>query len=201
MAQSSSHRGGALGSRTRRCRSWRFTQVAGHQHLPGECRECWKPCRQRVERDERRCHDCLVALASCPDTRIRRALLEEQPIDTDAVELLADDANPVIAREARTLLAGLGAAPDAEPQTGEALAEISEFDLALEQLGTEPDPDVQSVTDVAGINEHPFEIDEDEKSTLPSGSEPMETGGSDLAEIEPDADDSPNDDTPNGWGF
>lgn len=82
-------------------------------HRPGKCRACWKPCREQVEPGTVRCNDCLIAIISCRDTQVRRALMQEADVDMAALELLADDANPVLAATAASRLAEM------RSQTGE----------------------------------------------------------------------------------
>ena len=96
-----------------KCRSWRYTLVESHQgHLPGTCRECWKPCREKVEPGVVRCNDCLIAIVSCRDTKVRRGLMQEEGVDERTLELLIDDANPVLAATATARLAEMRALQD-----------------------------------------------------------------------------------------
>lgn len=89
------------------CRSWRPVRVSGHEsagHAPFECRRCWKPCRQQVERGTRRCDDCEQALATHPDLAVRKALLDETEQSEKVLNLLTADGNIMVAERAQLQL-------------------------------------------------------------------------------------------------
>lgn len=88
-----------------RCTSWRYAAGTGHSgHLPGGCRDCWHPCRERVPRRGDRCAACLQALLICPDHRVRRALLQERDVPIEVLQALAQDQYPMIALAAQRML-------------------------------------------------------------------------------------------------
>ena len=106
--------------RQRRCRSWRPLADSPHPigHLPGECRRCWGLCRSVLDEnppgdpgDRRRapdapvgpgrCEDCAFALATHPDSRIRKALVAEDHLPVSVAELLASDFDATVAHAAR----------------------------------------------------------------------------------------------------
>ncbi|TDP89533.1 hypothetical protein EDF62_3264 [Leucobacter luti] len=89
-----------------KCVSWRYTPTPQHaSHLPGECRECWEPCTEKVVKKRSRCAGCTKAIIACPDHRVRRALLSEENLDRETVEMLAQDQYPMIAVAAQQMLA------------------------------------------------------------------------------------------------
>lgn len=88
-----------------KCMSWRYTPTPQHaSHLPGECRECWAPCTEKVADRGTRCEACLNAVLACPDHRVRRALLHEDDVDQQTLLMLAQDAYPMIAMAAKQKL-------------------------------------------------------------------------------------------------
>lgn len=75
-----------------RCQ-WRPVMELGskhNRHLPGECRECWKPCFHKVEHGKH-CPECLSLLAFHPNSVVRSALANENDLPDDILELLASD--------------------------------------------------------------------------------------------------------------
>jgi hypothetical protein len=75
-----------------RCRSWRPTPRAGHDHAPGTCRVCWKTCWRKAASGSVRCPDCTFALAEHPSATIRRQLVAEPDLlPDDILELLETD--------------------------------------------------------------------------------------------------------------
>lgn len=103
---------------SKRCRSWRPVQVtvSGHEtHGPGECRICWRPCRQRFGDDDWsdvRCNECEVALARHLNPDIRMALVMEGSLRPATLELLATDVKANIQQRAVTAMEDLGLDPD-----------------------------------------------------------------------------------------
>lgn len=75
-----------------RCQ-WKPVQGLGishNKHLPGECRECWKPCFNTVEEGQH-CPKCFALLAVHPNPTVRAALANEEDAPSDILELLASD--------------------------------------------------------------------------------------------------------------
>jgi hypothetical protein len=107
-----------------RCHSWTPVpdRPAGHSnHLPGECRSCWKPCHRRAESGQR-CAECWYALAQHDDDRVRRSVLDEPGVPHEVLELLATDHSSPIASAAAARLADpsdtLALAPPASSGAG-----------------------------------------------------------------------------------
>lgn len=100
-----------MGKKPKRCRSWRYERVEGHefsQHRPFECRKCWRPCRNLLEENEQvRCGECERALAAHPDLGIRRELLDEDHLSIEILKTLALDGAWIIAETAQTKLEAL----------------------------------------------------------------------------------------------
>lgn len=98
-----------------RCRSWRYVDSGHSGHRPGECRTCWRPCRDRLTREQvkagvRRCDDCTEALLFCPDVAVRKALVEEPDLPRDVLVALTTDASGPVAFAAARRLEALDAA-------------------------------------------------------------------------------------------
>ncbi|MFE6966751.1 hypothetical protein ACFVAJ_16705 [Agromyces sp. NPDC057679] len=88
------------------CKSWRPKDHAKHQPplKPGECRSCWTPCRNPVDRGTVRCADCLELLLSHPDSAVRRALINEEGVTLDILIRLAQDDEYAVALAAEGAL-------------------------------------------------------------------------------------------------
>lgn len=76
------------------------------QHLPGECRRCWVPCRNEVpEGTGHHCPECLSVLAVHPNPAVRTALAKEPDVPTDILELLSTDLQASVQMAASDALA------------------------------------------------------------------------------------------------
>lgn len=92
-----------------RCRSWRPVEDRPDGHssshlppgLPGGCRKCWRPCRNRVEDGQVRCTECAVMLAQHPNEQIRRMLLAEDDLPLDIIDLLRMDFSAAVSGPAQ----------------------------------------------------------------------------------------------------
>lgn len=62
------------------------------------------PCRNRVERGQERCDQCLTALRSHPNAKVRKALAVEPNATISTLELLATDLDLGVALTAKTRL-------------------------------------------------------------------------------------------------
>lgn len=90
-----------------RCKSWRYqpeTDTSHVLHLPGKCRTCWQPCRNKLVKGVKRCDDCVRLLVSHPNVEVRFALLNEPQLQPVVLANLASDPDPVVAHSAKTLL-------------------------------------------------------------------------------------------------
>lgn len=100
-----------------RCKSWRFLGLEDQsRHLPvGRDHEAWRPCRNRVDAGEHRCRDCENSLIMCPNTAIRRALVQEPNQSDYVLRSLVSDSNSAIALIAEQALASRDSAAHSAP--------------------------------------------------------------------------------------
>lgn len=107
-----------------KCASWRYRITPGHDEcVPGACRDCWVPCREKVDVRGARCNPCVLALLSNPSRSIRTALLDEPDVSAEALSLLCEDQNPLIAMRAQQKLAAM---QSEAPPAGDELASTVE---------------------------------------------------------------------------
>lgn len=100
-----------------RCRLWRFNGADDlNLILPvGKNHQVWRPCHRRAEAGTSRCRECADSLITCPETRVRRALVREFSGDHYILEALVTDPDPQTAQAARDALDRLTAAPTPTP--------------------------------------------------------------------------------------
>lgn len=97
----------------RACASWRYLGFEGHTHaLPEQCVRCWRPCKnvlskEQWESGQRRCEDCVQSLVHCPIPAVRRALVEEENLPEDVLQVLVTDPNGPVSMKARRRLDAL----------------------------------------------------------------------------------------------
>lgn len=91
-----------------RCDGWRPEPVPGHTgHQPGQCRACWRPCRNQVPSGIRVCDACQLAMATHPDQQVRVALATSEWVSSTVLDLLAEDGDFAVASSARNALEGM----------------------------------------------------------------------------------------------
>lgn len=95
----------------RRCRSWRFNVVRGHDghDKPGACRECWTPCfapiaKTNWKQGERRCGDCERSLIHCQMVSVRRALVADPFVTPSVLKALRSDPSGPVSMAAEKAL-------------------------------------------------------------------------------------------------
>ncbi len=92
-----------------RCKSIRFVRVAGHtDHLPGQCRFCFRPCFVRVPVGVKRCDACAVSLGMSSASRLVKVAFVRESDDVETLESMVSDADSAVVRAARTRLEEMG---------------------------------------------------------------------------------------------
>lgn len=85
-----------------RCKSW--TPVPGWDGPidwpPSPRSKAWRICLNPVAPGQTRCPDCASILATHPDIRVRRALVNEPDLEQGTLQLLLADSEPDIAQTA-----------------------------------------------------------------------------------------------------
>lgn len=88
-----------------RCRSWKPVENRpeshARDHLPGDCRKCWRPCFAKVEKGQVRCEQCALAIAQHPSSEVRRLLVAEPRLPLTVAELLVTDFDATVASAAQ----------------------------------------------------------------------------------------------------
>lgn len=90
-----------------RCRSWRPVPDVDRthaQHLPGECRVCWKPCFAHVETGQARCQECEELLRAHTSSIVRASLATEPGVSYGTLHLLTGDEDMTVSNIATKAL-------------------------------------------------------------------------------------------------
>jgi hypothetical protein len=100
-----------------RCQSWRRSKKPHESlHRPGECRRCWRPCRQRIadgSDTDVRCSTCVDELVHAPETWVRLALISEPSPPRSVIAALVGDGDITVNYTARWQRVHSGIAPGA----------------------------------------------------------------------------------------
>lgn len=95
------------------CRSWRYHPESGDvDSLPGENREAWTLCRNKVPYGTKRCDTCLNELLFHPNPDIRLSLVYERGVRKSTLMHLRDnDVSVAVSAEAELMLEKLDKSP------------------------------------------------------------------------------------------
>lgn len=95
------------------CRSWRYNPDSGDiDTLPGQDRDVWSLCRNKVPYGTKRCETCLSALLFHPNPDIRLSLVYERGVRKSTLLHLRDnDVSVAVSAEAELMLEKLEKSP------------------------------------------------------------------------------------------
>lgn len=127
-----------------RCHSWRpGPKPHEPRHDPGSCHRCWRPCWNKVPRDELtvRCSECVEAILALNTPRLTRLLLEEPYVPERLSERLVTDFDAGVAMAASERL---GSGEDALETAFASTAELEPVTRAPD-VATSVSPDDEQV--------------------------------------------------------